>query len=198
MSRINLLPKIEDQQTEFILYRSRKFTTFLIWAAVTITSYVLLFFFNSYHKSRVQILEAQKKQLILDIENLGEQKDKFYDLTYRKSVLSKIKSTQYKPSVLRDYIDEKVKNMGKINKYEVNSYGSIEVYINSANYTDAVYIWHRLLEDKNIMKNLNLHSFSKGKNPDGTETVTFSLKGNLNVKELTRNHEQSGTKEKTE
>lgn len=177
---VNLLPqatvkeqKKADSSLKGVVYLS-------VWIGILVGIFVILFFYKGIEQRRLTEVENQKQRVINDIVALGTFHDDYYTLSYKTNVLSKIRTEQYIPSIIGDYIKENIENRGTVSQYRFDANGSISIYVTTDSYLTAVNIWHDLLKDKSIMSELNLTAFSKTEEGE----VVFQLKGVLNLEEL--------------
>lgn len=181
---VNLLPQATAKDLKKADKSLRGLVLLVVWIGILILIFVALFFNQSLENGRLKEAETSKSLLLNDIQKLGETQDDYYTLAYKTLVLSRIKTDQYVPSTIGDYIKEKIEQNGKVQQYYFDAKGDVRLQIESNSYYSAVRIWHDLLKDNTIMSELNLTSFSE----DKFGVVTFQLKGKLNLDELYKLH----------
>ncbi len=177
---VNLLPQATSKDLKKVDKSLRGLVLLIVWGGVLLVIFVGLFFNKSLENGRLKDAESQKTVLLSKIQQLGPKQDDYYTLAYKALVLSRIKTEQYVPSTIGDYIKTKIEGNGKVAQYYFDAKGEVRLQIETNSYYSAVRIWHDLLKDKSIMQELNLTSFNR--NSDGV--VTFQLKGLLNLDEL--------------
>ncbi|MFZ6021870.1 MAG: hypothetical protein ACOYT9_00165 [Patescibacteria group bacterium] len=181
---VNLLPQATAKDLKKADKSLRGLVLLVVWIGILVVIFVVLFFNKSLENGRLREAESDKAQLLNQIQQLGQTHDDYYTLAYKSLVLSRIKTEQYVPSTIGDYIKEEIEGNGRVMQYYFDAKGEVRLQIESPSYYSAVRIWHDLLKDRTIMSELNLTSFSQGK--DGV--VQFQLKGNLNLDELYKLH----------
>lgn len=181
---VNLLPQASNKDLKKADTSLRGLVMLVVWIGVLIVIFVGLFFNQSLENGRLKEAESEKAVLLNKIQQLGQTHDDYYTLAYKALVLSRIKTEQYVPSTIGDYIKEKIENNGSVDQYYFDAKGEIRLQIETKSYFSAVTIWHDLLKDKSIMQELNLTSF----NQEVTGNVSFQLKGKLNLDELYKLH----------
>ncbi|MCC7304202.1 hypothetical protein IT418_02190 [bacterium] len=177
---VNLLPQASSKDLKKADSSLRGLVMLVVWIGVLIVIFVGLFFNKSLENGRLRDAESERALLLNKIQQLGQTHDDYYTLAYKSLVLSRIKTEQYIPSTIGDYIKEKVEKKGKVSQYYFDAKGEVRLQIETDSYYSAVKIWHDLLKDKSIMRELNLTAFSQS----NQGKVQFQLKGILNLDEL--------------
>ena len=177
---VNLLPQASAKDFKKTDSSLRGLILVVVWVGILITIFVVLFFNQGLENGRLKEAESQKAVLLNKIQGLGKVNDDYYTLAYKTLVLSRIKTEQYVPSTIGDYIKNKVEDRGQVQQYYFDAKGEVRLQVDSKSYYQAVRVWHDLLKDKSIMTELNLSSF--GQSPNGQ--VSFQLKGTLNLDQL--------------
>jgi hypothetical protein len=152
----------------------------IVWVGVMIVIFVVLTFLKGFETGTLEEMQSEKVTTLNQIDGLGVVHDDYYTLAYKTTVLDIIRTQQYRPSIIGAYVDSKIDPKATINMYSFTAAGELILQIDAPSYLVAVRIWNALLEDKSVILQLNLNSFSEG--DDGT--VSFQLKGILNLKEL--------------
>jgi hypothetical protein len=181
---VNLLPQASTKDLKKADTSLRGLVLVVFWVGILIVIFVVLFFNQALENSKLKDAEYNQNVLLKKITDLGVSHDDYYTLAYKSIVLSRIKTEQYIPSTIGDYVKQKVEVNGKINQYNFDAKGAIRLQIEAKSYFKAVTIWHDLLKDKNVMSELNLTSFGQSK--DGI--IVFELQGILNLNELYLQH----------
>jgi len=179
---VNLLPQVTEKETKKSDSSVKGVVLFFVWVGVLTAIFVLLFFYRGLENGRLKETENEKTVVLGKISALGPVQDDYYTLAYKSIVLSNVKTEQYIPSTIGDYIRSNIENRGVIYQYRFNADGEVQLQVKTNSYHTAVQIWHDLLKDKSIMSELNLNSFSR----DDDGQVFFQLKGTLNLEELYR------------
>lgn len=177
---VNLLPQATETDLKKVDSGIKGFMGLILWGGVMIVIFVILFLVRGIETGTEKELLSQKSIAINRLNEISALSDSYYSLAYKTTVLDVVRTQQYKPSVVGDYIDSKLGDSVTINSYNFDSSGSLLIQLDAPNYLTAVRIWNSLLEDKKIITELNLNSFSE--NPK--EEVSFQLKGVLNLDAL--------------
>lgn len=177
---VNLLPQATETDLKKVDSSVRGFIGLLIWFGIMIITFVVLLFNRGFEIGTVEELQSTKTSTINKIAGLGNLHDDYYTLSYKTSVLQNIKTQQYTPSVIGEYIDSKIDKKSIVQNYNFDASGNLTIQLESASYLEAVKIWNSLLQDKKIISELNLNTFSE----DTAGRVQFQLKGQLNLQEL--------------
>lgn len=178
---VNLLPQASEAELKKTDSTLRGLVIVVLWIGIMLAIFVMLFFSRGIENGTVKELETKKMLTLNKISGLGQLQDDYYTLAYKTTVLSQIRTQQYLPSALGIYIDRKAGDTAKILSYYFDAEGTIRVNMESDSYLSAVRLWHSLLEDKTVMTELNLSSFSQDTK---TKKVQFQLQGKLNLTEL--------------
>ncbi|EKD64052.1 MAG: hypothetical protein ACD_51C00087G0001 [uncultured bacterium] len=181
---VNLLPHATAKDLKKADSSLRGLVLLVVWVGLLIVIFVALFFNKSLENGRLKETESQKTQVLTDIQSLGQTADDYYTLAYKTLVLSRIKTEQYVPSTIGDYVKERIEGTGVVKQYYFDAKGGIRLQIETNSYYSAVRIWHELIKEKNVMTELNLTSFSQ----DTKGAVSFQLSGTLNLEELYAQH----------
>jgi len=181
---VNLLPQATDKDVKKADSSLRGMVVLLVWLGILVVVFVFLFFNESLENGKLRDAESQKTTLLSQISELGQIHDEYYTLAYKTLVLSRIKTDQYVPSTIGNYVKEKIEGTGKVEQYYFDAKGVVRLQIETTSYFTAVKIWHELLKDKTVMTELNLTSFSQ----DAKGKVSFQLTGTLNLAELYIEH----------
>lgn len=181
---VNLLPQATAKDLKKADTSLKGLVILVVWVGVLIVIFVALFFNQSLENGRLREAESDKAILLNQIQELGQTHDDYYTLAYKTLVLSRIRTEQYVPSTIGDYIKSKIEGNGKVLQYYFDAKGELRLQIESKSYYSAVRIWHDLLKDNTIMSELNLTSFAQ----DSKGLVIFQLKGKLNLDELYKLH----------
>ncbi|WKZ23974.1 MAG: hypothetical protein QY312_04410 [Candidatus Dojkabacteria bacterium] len=184
MATINLLPKATTTDFKKADTSLKGLVVMVVWIGVLIVIFVGLFFNKSLENSRLKEVENERTRTLNQIQQLADTHDDYYTLAYKSLVLSRIKTEQYVPSTIGEYIKENIEQDGKVSQYYFDAQGDIRVQIVAKSYYSAVWIWHQLLKDKDVVQELNLTSFSLGEEGE----VSFQLRGKLNLEELYKIH----------
>lgn len=182
---VNLLPQASTKDLKHADTSLRGLVMVVVWVGILITIFVVLFLNQGVENGRLKDAKTQRTVLLNKIEALGQTHDDYYTLAYKSLVLSRIKTEQYVPSVIGDYVKEKLEDKGEVHMYMFNAKGDISLQIKTDSYYKAVLIWHALLKDKTVFSELNLQAFAQNSKGE----VSFQLKGQLNLAEL---YQQNG------
>lgn len=178
---VNLLPQATETDLKKVDSGVRGFMGLIVWVGVMIVIFVVLTFMKGFETGTVEEMQSQKVTILNQIDGLGQVQDDYYTLAYKTAVLDVIRTQQYRPSIVGTYIDSKIDPRANINMYSFTAAGELIVQLEAPSYLIAVRIWNSLLEDKAIITQLNLNSFSEDLQ---TGKVSFQLKGFLNLSEL--------------
>ncbi len=183
---VNLLPQVSDRELKKVDSNIKGFLGVILWCGVMVVIFVILFFVKGLETGTVRELESQKSIEINKIIGLNPLTDDYYTLAYKTNVLNYVKTKQYKPTVIQNYIDSKLDTTVTISQYSFDAEGNIALQLTAPSYLSAMRIWHSLLEDKDVIVELTLNSFSQ----DSLQSVTFQLRGRLNLEAL---YKKNGT-----
>lgn len=177
---VNLLPQATETDVKKVDSGIKGFMGLILWAGIMIVVFVILFLTHGIETGTEKELQSQKAIAINKLNEISALSDSYYSLAYKTTVLDVVRTQQYKPSVVGDYIDSKLGPDAIVNSYNFDSSGSLLIQLEAPNYLVAVRIWNALLEDKKIITELNLNAFAE----DDKDHVSFQLKGKLNLDEL--------------
>lgn len=177
---LNLLPQASEADIKKTDSGLRGFIGIILWIGILIFIFVVVFSIRSFEGGIVTQLESEKAVAINKIQGLGKLQDDYYTLAYKTSVLDQVKTKQYKPSIIGNYVDSKINGKATVSDYRFDASGNVSLQLQTKSYLDAARLWNDLLSDKKILTELNLSSFSQ----DAKSNVTFELKGKLNLEEL--------------
>jgi hypothetical protein len=177
---VNLLPQASTKDLKTADTSLKGLVMLVVWVGILIVIFVVLFFNKGIENGKLKQAELDRTNLLSKVQTLGTTHDDYYTLAYKSIVLSRIKTEQYVPSTIGNYIRDKIEGGGTIAQYYFDAKGDIRLQIESGNYFAAVTIWHNLIKDKEVMTELNLTSFSQ----DPSGKVYFELRGTLNLDEL--------------
>lgn len=177
---VNLLPQASEHDYKKADNSLRSLVMIVVWLGILAMIFVMLFFNQAVQSGKLKEAEARRTNLLTKIGNLGSFHDEYYSLAYKTVILSRIKTEQYIPSVIGDYVKEKVASKATVQQYYFDANGEIRLSIEAPTFNSALLIWHDLLKDKTVMQELNLTSFGQ----DSEGKVAFQLKGVLNLNEL--------------
>ena len=184
---VNLLPQASEQDIKKVDSGIKGFIGVIFWMGILIVIFVILFLIRGLESGTLEELESSRATAVNRIAALGQVHDDYYTLAYKTSVLDVVRTKQYRPSVLGNYVDSKIGNRAKILGYGFDATGFVSLQIEADNFISAMRIWNDLLTDKQILVGLDLKSFST----DKSGKVQFQLRGQLNLEALyARNAEQ--------
>jgi len=182
---VNLLPQVTEKDLQKVDTNIRGFIGLIIWGAIIVVVFVILFLVKGVETGTVRELESQKTIESNRIVGLNPLTDDYYTLAYKTSVLNYVKTQQYKPTVIEKYIDKQLADKATISQYSFDSAGNISLGLTAPSYLEAMRIWDLLLRDKTVFNELSLNSFSQDESG-----IVFQLKGRLNLTEL---YKQNGS-----
>ncbi len=177
---INLLPHAEEYVQEDVKKEVAAYVVAGIWFAVVVLLTSGLFMYKALVQKKLDDVIAKRTKITNDLENISPVVDTFYNIAYKSMVLEYVNRKKYKPSVIKQYIQERVRGFGRVTSYYINAEGEIKIWIDAQDYVKAVHVWHSLLQNRNIIEELSLNAFSTDKNG----AVNFVLKGKLNLSKL--------------